>query len=56
MKAAWYEKQGAERDVTTVGEMDDPQPLAGEVRITIPDMTVSISNYGPGLAERTTTL
>ena len=56
MKAAWYEKQGAERDVITIGEMDDPQPLAGEVRITIPDMSVSISNYGPGLAERTTTL
>ncbi|HEY7317621.1 MAG TPA: hypothetical protein VIE89_08615 [Candidatus Binatia bacterium] len=30
MKAAWYEKQGAVRDVLTVGEMDEPQPLAGE--------------------------
>jgi NADPH2:quinone reductase len=35
MKAAWYEKQGAARDVLTIGEMDDPQPLAGEVRIRI---------------------
>jgi hypothetical protein len=33
MKAAWYEKQGAARDVLAVGEMDEPQPLTGEVRI-----------------------
>src|SRR5262249_8614696 len=33
MKAAWYEKQGAARDVLTVGEMDEPQPIAGEARI-----------------------
>jgi hypothetical protein len=26
MKAAWYAKQGATRDVMIVGEMDDPQP------------------------------
>ena len=25
MKAAWYEKQGAARDVLVVGEMEDPQ-------------------------------
>jgi hypothetical protein len=25
MKAAWYEKQGAARDVLVVGEMDDPK-------------------------------
>jgi hypothetical protein len=29
MKAAWYERQGAARDVLTVGEMDEPQPLLG---------------------------
>lgn len=34
MKAAWYEKQGAARDVLTVGEMDATQPLAGEVWIS----------------------
>src|ERR1700739_2543280 len=33
MKAAWYEKQGAARDVLALGKMDDPQPHAGEVRI-----------------------
>ena len=35
MKAAWYEKQGAARDVLIIGEMDEPQPAAGEVRIRI---------------------
>ncbi len=43
MKAAWYEKQGAPRDVLTVGEMDDPQPVAGEVRIR-----VAFSGVNPG--------
>ena len=43
MKAAWYEKQGAERDVLTVGEMDDPQPRADEVRIR-----VAASGVNPG--------
>jgi NADPH2:quinone reductase len=43
MKAAWYEKQGAARDVLTVGEMDEPQPLAGEVRIR-----VAASGVNPG--------
>jgi NADPH:quinone reductase len=35
MKAAWYKKQGAARDVVVVGEMNDPQTRAGEVRIRI---------------------
>lgn len=43
MKAAWYEKQGAARDVFTIGEMADPQPLAGEVRIRI-----AFSGVNPG--------
>jgi NADPH:quinone reductase len=43
MKAAWYEQQGAARDVLTVGEMDDPQPLAGEVRIRL-----AASGVNPG--------
>lgn len=43
MKAAWYEKQGAARDVLIVGEMDDPQPRAGEVRIHI-----AFSGINPG--------
>jgi NADPH:quinone reductase len=43
MKAAWYEKQGAARDVLVVGEMEDPQPRAGEVRIR-----VAFSGVNPG--------
>jgi len=43
MKSAWYEKQGAAREVLIVGEMDDPQPRAGEVRIR-----VAFSGVNPG--------
>jgi len=43
MKAAWYEKQGPARDVLIVGEMDEPSPLAGEVRIR-----VAASGVNPG--------
>jgi NADPH:quinone reductase len=43
MKAAWYEKQGPARDVLVVGEMPDPVPGAGEVRIRI-----AASGINPG--------
>jgi NADPH:quinone reductase len=43
MRAAWYEKQGNARDVLIVGEMDDPQPRTGEVRIR-----VAFSGINPG--------
>ena len=43
MKAAWYERQGAARDVLAVGEMEEPQPRAGEVRIR-----VAFSGVNPG--------
>lgn len=43
MKATWYEKQGVARDVLVVGEMDAPQPRAGEVRIR-----VAFSGVNPG--------
>lgn len=35
MKAAWYEKSGPARDVLTLGEMDRPEPAAGEVLVRI---------------------
>lgn len=35
MKAAWYERNGAARDVLEYGEMDAPEPLPGEVRIRL---------------------
>lgn len=43
MKAAWYEKQGPARDVLIVGEMPDPHPAVGEVRIRI-----AASGINPG--------
>src|ERR1700741_386765 len=43
MKAAWYEKQGAARDVLVVDEMDDPHPRPDEVRIR-----VAFSGVNPG--------
>jgi NADPH2:quinone reductase len=43
MKAAWYEKQGPAREVLVVGEMPDPVPAAGEVRIRI-----AASGVNPG--------
>lgn len=35
MKAAWYEKQGNAAEVLVIGEVDDPIPAAGEVRIRV---------------------
>jgi len=43
MRAAWYEKQGLARDVLVVGEMPDPTPGPGEVRIRI-----AVSGINPG--------
>jgi NADPH2:quinone reductase len=43
MKAAWYEKQGAARDVLVVGETQDPEPGPEEVRIR-----VTASGINPG--------
>lgn len=35
MKAAWYDRQGPAGDVLVVGEMPDPAPGQGEVRIAV---------------------
>jgi NADPH2:quinone reductase len=35
MRAAWYERNGAAREVLQVGELPDPQPAAGEVRVRV---------------------
>lgn len=43
MRAAWYEKQGPASDVLVVGEMPDPTPARGEVRIRI-----AASGINPG--------
>ncbi len=43
MKAAWYERQGAAHHVLVVGEMDDPTPQPGELRIRL-----AASGINPG--------
>ena len=43
MKAAWYERRGAARDVLVRGGMPDPEPGPGEVRIR-----VAASGVNPG--------
>jgi NADPH2:quinone reductase len=43
MKAAWYERQGPARDVLVVGQMDDPHPSSGEMRVR-----VAFSGVNPG--------
>jgi NADPH2:quinone reductase len=43
MRAAWYEKPGPAREVLKVGEMPDPAPAPGEVRIRI-----AASGINPG--------
>ena len=35
MKAAWYERNGKAREVLVIGEMPDPKPAKGEVRVKI---------------------
>jgi NADPH2:quinone reductase len=35
MRAAWYDRQGPAREVLTIGEMRDPEPGLGEVRIRV---------------------
>lgn len=35
MQAAWYERKGAAREVLQLGELDAPEPQAGEVRVAV---------------------
>ena len=43
MRAAWYEERGAAADVLVVGEVEDPEPGPGEVRIAL-----EVSGINPG--------
>jgi NADPH2:quinone reductase len=43
VRAAWYDHRGPARDALVVGEMPDPHPGPGEVRIA-----VSVSGLSPG--------
>jgi len=35
MRAAWYAKNGAARDVLVVGDLPTPEPGPGEVRVRL---------------------
>ena len=43
MLAAWYDRPGAAADVLEVGELPDPEPAAGEVRVRL-----AVSGVNPG--------
>src|SRR5216683_2877263 len=43
VRAAWYEQQGSPRESLVVGEMPDPVPGDGEVRIAL-----TVSGMSPG--------
>ena len=43
MRAAWYERRGSARETLVVGQMPDPVPAEGEVR-----MAIRVSGLSPG--------
>lgn len=46
MRAAYYEKRGAARDVIQIGELPDPEPRAGEVRLKVMGSGINPSDVG----------
>lgn len=44
MRAAWYEKQGLAREVLTVGQMPEPRPIEGEVRIRLAASGINVGD------------
>ena len=44
MRAAWYEKNGAAAEVMKVGDLPDPEPGAGEVRVRLHASAVNPSD------------
>jgi NADPH2:quinone reductase len=49
VKAAWYDRQGPAREVLEVGDLPDPEPAAGEVRVR-----VRLSGVNPGDTKKRT--
>jgi NADPH2:quinone reductase len=45
MRAAWYERNGPAREVLQVGEMPDPEPGPGDVRVRIHSSGVNPSDW-----------
>jgi NADPH2:quinone reductase len=46
MKAAWYDGQGAARDVLRVGELPVPAPAPGEVRVRVEASGIHVGDIG----------
>jgi NADPH:quinone reductase-like Zn-dependent oxidoreductase len=45
MKAAWYDRNGAAREVLAVGELPDPEPGPGEVRVRLAAAAASTTSW-----------
>jgi len=56
MLAAWYERTGAAAEVLTVGEMPDPQPAPGEVRVRLEWSGINPSDVKSRVGLRSKTL
>ncbi|WP_433270966.1 NADPH:quinone reductase [Micromonospora vinacea] len=46
MRAAWYDRQGPAREVLEVGELPDPWPREGEVRVRVSVSGIHVGDLG----------
>ncbi|GIF47693.1 NADPH2:quinone reductase [Asanoa ferruginea] len=46
MRAAWYDRQGPAREVLEVGELPDPRPGDGEVRVRVSVSGIHVGDLG----------
>ena len=55
MRAAYYESNGAAREVLRIAEVETPEPGPGEVRVRLrttgPTAAIEVSDSGPGIRE-----
>lgn len=52
MRAAWYERTGPAREVLVVGDMADPEPGPGEVRVKLATSGVNPSDWKARMGSR----
>jgi len=52
MRAAWYERTGAARETLVVGDMADPEPGPGEVRVKLATSGVNPSDWKARMGSR----
>lgn len=46
MRAAWYDRQGPAREVLQVGQLPDPWPGEGEVRVRVSVSGIHVGDLG----------